>query len=61
MTGPRMPTTLPSPVDRGEFRFIAVDAEGTLWRWIDDELVWVRVAGETGISNQEAGGCEVLH
>ena len=56
-----MPTTLPSPVDRGEFRFVAVDTEGTLWRWIDHELVWVRVAGgETGISD-EGAGCEVLH
>ena len=59
MTEPRMPTTLPSPVDRGAFRFVAVDAEGTLWRWIDDELVWVRVAGETGTGDLEGGG--VLH
>lgn len=62
MNEPRMPTTLPSPVDRGEFRFVAVDPEGTLWRRIDHELVWVRVAGgETGISDEGAGGCEVLH
>ena len=61
MYEPRMPTTLPSPVDRGEFRFVAMDPEGTLWRWIDDELVWVRVAGETGIIDEGAGGCEVLH
>lgn len=29
MTEERIPTTLPSPVERGEFRFIAVDAAGT--------------------------------
>ena len=28
MKEPRMPTTLPSPVHRGEFRFVAVDALG---------------------------------
>lgn len=43
MTEPRMPTTLPSPVDRGEFRFVAVDAAGRAWRWVDDEMVWVRI------------------
>ena len=42
MTKPRMPTTLPSPVDRGEFRFVAVDAAGEVWRWIDNEMVWAR-------------------
>ena len=35
MTEPRMPTTLPSPVDREEFRFVAVDAAGAVWEWID--------------------------
>ena len=40
MTEPRMPTTLPSPVDRGEYRFTAVDAAGTAWRWVDGEAVW---------------------
>ena len=44
MTAPRMPTTLPSPVEREEFRFVAVDAAGAVWEWIDHELVWVRVA-----------------
>ena len=42
MTEPRMPTTLPSPVDRGEFRFAAVDGSGAVWRWVDEEMVWVR-------------------
>ena len=41
MTEPRMPTTLPSPVDRGDFRFTAVDPAGIAWRWVDDESVWV--------------------
>ena len=40
----RMPTTLPSPVDRGAFRFVAVDAAGDEWHWVDEELVWKRVA-----------------
>lgn len=46
----RMPTTLPSPVDRGAFEFVAVDAAGATWRWLDEELVWVRVpdAGDGG-------------
>lgn len=61
MTEPRMPTTLPSPVNRGEFRFVAVDADGALWRWIGDELVWVRVAGEAGTSDREPDGAEVFH
>ena len=61
MTEPRMPTTLPSPVDRSEFRFVAVDANGTEWRWIDDEMVWVRVPGEPGAGNPETDGCDVLH
>ncbi len=37
-----MPTTLPSPVDGGEFRFVAVDASGAVWRWVDEDMVWVR-------------------
>ena len=37
-----MPTTLPSPWDRGEFRFVAVDASGAVWRWVDEDVVWVR-------------------
>ena len=41
----RMPTTLPSPVDREEFRFVAVDVSGAAWRWVNEELVWVRVPG----------------
>ena len=40
----RMPTTLPSPVDRGEFRFVASDTEGREWHWVDDEMVWILVA-----------------
>ena len=48
MTEPRMPTTLPSPVDREAFRFVAVDAAGAVWEWIDQEMVWVRVVEEVG-------------
>ena len=61
MTETRMPTTLPSPVDRGEFRFVAVDAAGAEWRWNDDEMVWVRANRETGPNDREADGCDVLH
>ena len=61
MTEPRMPTTLPSPVDRSDFRFVAVDAEGTIWHWIDDGMVWVRVIGEAGAGYREIGGCDALH
>ena len=41
MSEPRMPTTLPSPVDRGEFRFVAVDSEDREWHWVDEEMVWM--------------------
>ena len=47
MTEPRRPTTLPSPVDRAEFRFVAVDTAGRTWRWIDEEMVWAHVDGGT--------------
>ena len=30
-----MPTNLLSPVDRGEFRFVAVNAAGETWWWSD--------------------------
>ncbi len=37
MAEPRMPATLPSPVDRTEFRFVAVEATGAAWEWIDHD------------------------
>ena len=44
-----MPTTLPGPTGQGtEFRFVAVDAAGREWRWIDDEMVWARIDGGIG-------------
>ena len=61
MAEPRMPTTLPSPVDRGEFRFLAVDASGAVWRWIDEEMVWVRAGGKTETDDPGDDGCGVLH
>ena len=61
MTEPRMPTTLPSPVDRGEFRFVAVDAAGRAWRWIDDEMVWARVEDEVVADADGAAGGGVVH
>lgn len=60
MTEPQMPTTLPSPVDRGEFRFVAMDGAGVEWRWSDDEMVWVRVAGGTEPDANGADGCETV-
>ena len=59
MTKPRMPTTLPSPVDRGEFRFVAVDSAGEVWRWIDEEMVWAREA--TGREPDNVDVPSVLH
>ena len=42
MNEAKMPTTLPSLVDCGEFRFCAVDTLGMVWRWFDEDMVWVR-------------------
>ena len=56
MAEARMPTTVPSPVDRGEFRFVAVDAAGATWHWIDEELVWARQRDETEAKGEERGG-----
>ena len=61
MTEARMPTTLPSPVDRDEFRFVAVDAVGRTWRWMDDELVWVRVEDGPDTAPPEGGSPVVVH
>lgn len=36
-----MPTTIPSPVDRGQYDFAAVDKDGREWRWDDEEMIWV--------------------
>ncbi len=54
MDEPRMPTTLPSPADRGGFRFVAVDASGTVWRWVDEELVWVRAPAGAPLDGDDA-------
>ena len=61
MTERRMSTTLPSPVDRQEFRFVAVDAAGAAWSWIDDEMAWARVRGETDADDREIAECDLLH
>ena len=61
MSESRMPTTLPSPVDRGRFRFVAVDASGAAWRWIDKEMVWVRQPGAPEADGGETDGGEVVH
>ena len=61
MKEPRMPTTLPSPVDRGEFRFFAVDASGEAWRWVDGEMLWVRAREAPAPEGEEAVPFVVLH
>ena len=61
MTEPRIPTTVPSPVDRDEFRFMAVDAAGAVREWIDHEMVWVRVAEEVGSNGEARDGCATVH
>ncbi len=57
----RMPTTLPSPVDRGQFAFVAVDGAGIAWRWVDEELVWARLEVETHGEDGGPDACDVLH
>ena len=61
MTEPRMPNTLPSPVDRGEFRFVAMDAAGVAWRWIDDQMVWVSVEGRMETKDPGDDGWDLFH
>ena len=61
MSEPRMPATLPSPVDREEFRFVAVDATDAAWEWVDQEMVWVRVAEEVGSNGGARDGCVTVH
>lgn len=51
MAVPRMPTTLPRPVDRGGFRFVAVDACGVVWRRVDEEMAWRATAPEAESGN----------
>ena len=38
----RMRTALPSPADRGEFRFAAANELGAVWRWVDEDMGRVR-------------------
>ena len=61
MTEPRMPTTLPSPVDRDVFRFVAVDATGAMWEWLDPEMVWVRVVEPDDTDGRAGGQCVSVH
>ena len=61
MTEPRMPTTLPSPVDRKEFRFVAVDPAGAVWEWLDHEMVWVRVVEHMDTEGGAGGKCVPVH
>ena len=56
MTESGIPTTLPSPVDRKAFQFVAIDAAGAAWRWVDDEMIWERTPYEKGGLDAEAGG-----
>ena len=61
MTEPRMPTALPSPVDREEFRFVAVDATGGIWEWIGHEMVWARVVEDDETDSEAGGRCVPVH
>jgi len=61
MAEARMPTTVPSPVDRGEFRFVAVDAAGATWHWIDEEMVWARQRAVAEADGRNADGGDVVH
>ena len=61
MLEPKMPTTLPSPLDRTEFRFVAVDAAGREWRWIDDEMVWARSDAGTDAESGPDPAPALLH
>ena len=56
-----MPTTLSSLADRGEFRFVAVDAAGAVWRWIDEDLKWVRASDGPGRGPDCSDGPAVFH
>ena len=56
-----MPTTLPSPVDRAAFRFVAVDAVSTTWEWVDHEMVWVQVVEVADPVGGARDGCLTLH
>ena len=53
MIEPTMPTTLPSPVDRREFQFFAVDADGREWQWDDYKMVWVVAESHEGGTRHE--------
>ena len=61
MAESRMPTTLPSPVDRGEFRFVAVDASGVVWKWVDKDMVWVREPDRAAAEVAEADAPLTVH
>ena len=61
MTEPRMPTTLPSPVDLGEVPLRGrVNAAGATWYWVEVEMVWVRVRDggrERADGRRDAAAC----
>lgn len=58
MAEARMPTTVPSPADRGEFRFVEVDAAGATWHWIDEEMLWARQPGGTEAAGGRGDGAD---
>ena len=49
------------PVDRAEFRFVAVDASGAVWRWVDEDMVWVREPRGPSSEVDEAETPAMLH
>ena len=61
MNEPRTPTTLPSPVDRGGFRFVAVNASRVVWRWVDEDMAWVRDPYDVPTDLEDVGSRSTMH
>ena len=57
----RIPNSVPSPVDRAEFRFVAVYKAGAERCCINDDIVRARLRKKTDIDDLEAARCDVLH
>ena len=43
------------------FRFVAVDASGTVWRWVDEDLMWVREPEGAPSDVDDAGSPLTVH
>ena len=56
-----MTDTVPSPVGRAEFRFVAVDEAGAGRWWIEEQMVCERLLAQTSSGDAEADECDTLH